>query len=144
VKSELDKKRFDRRIERVFYSKSTDRVRIIFDDRTIYVVPRRPLEGLENAAAPDLRAIEIVEDGPALHWPLLGVKHRVPKLLEGVYGGARWMAGLDRIPREKSPRSGARAVEKAGSARMRGFLGDEFVVMTNARAKPASTKHMLK
>jgi hypothetical protein len=124
---------FDRRIMRVFYSRSTDRVRIIFDDRTIYVVPRRLMEGLESAATQELKRIEIVE-GPKLHWPLLVVTHEVARLLEGVYGGRRWMANLERVPTESSPRRGLREAEKAGSARARRFLGDGFVVMTNARA----------
>jgi hypothetical protein len=127
---------FDRRIVRVTYSKAMDRVRIIFNDRTIYVVPRRLIEGLENAAALALRRIEIVDDGPTLHWPLLGVKHRVPKLLKGEYGSARWMASLDRTPKESS-RHLMRVAEKAVAAQRRGLLGDELAVMTNASAKVA-------
>jgi len=138
------KARFDRKILRVTYSKRMDRVRIIFDDRTIYVVPRRLIEGLENVAAQALCRIEVLEDGPTLHWPLLGVKHRVPNLLEGVYGSARWMSSLDRTPKVNSPRDLMRAAEKAAAARRRGFLGDDFVVVTNASATVVETKRSLK
>jgi hypothetical protein len=124
--------KFDRRIERLFYSRSTDRLRIIFDDRTIYVIPRRLLEGLEDASTEQLKRIEILEKGPTLEWPLLGITHSVPRLLEGIYGGRRWMASLDRRPETISPRSEARAAEKAVSKRARRLLGDEFVVMTNS------------
>jgi hypothetical protein len=126
--------RAERKIERVFYSRSTDRVRIIFDDRTIYVVPRRLLEGLENAAAQELRRIEILDAGPRISWPLLGVTHNVPALLSGIYGSKRWMASLDRAPKAASPRHAAREAEKAAASRTRGFFSDKFAVMTNARA----------
>lgn len=131
---------FVRKIERVFYSKSTDRVRIIFDDRTIYVIPRRLMEGLDRAETQELKRIDVLEDGSTLHWPLLGVKHTVPNLLDGEYGGNRWMASLDRMPKMKSPRAAMRAAEKAGSARMRRLLGDDYVVMTNARAGASANK----
>lgn len=126
--------KLDRKIQRVFYSRSTDRVRIIFDDRTIFVVPCRLLEGLDGADTHELRAIEVLENGPALEWPLLGVKHSVPQLLNGLYGSKRWMAGLDRLPKISSARSAARVAERSASFRARGFLGDEFVVVTNMRA----------
>jgi hypothetical protein len=42
------------------------------------------------------------------------------------------MASLDRRPETISPRSEARAAEKAVSKRARRLLGDEFVVMTNS------------
>ena len=138
------KARFDRKIARVTYSRAMDRVRVIFDDRTIYVVPRRLLEGLENAAAQELRRIEILDDGPAIKWTALGVKHSVPRLLEGRYGGARWMASLDRVPKGRSPRTSMRLAEKAEATRMRRFLTDEFVVMNNVRAKAAGAKRKLK
>jgi hypothetical protein len=130
----------ERKIVRVFYSKSTDRVRIIFDDRTIYVIPRRLMEGLESANTQQLKRIEILETGPTIHWPLLAVKHSVPKLLSGEYGGKHWMASLERMPKTRSPREEMRAAERARSVPMRRFLGDDFVVMTNAAAEKRKLK----
>lgn len=132
------KPKFDRGIERVLYSRSTDRVRIIFDDRTIYVVPRRLLEGLDAASTDQLKRIEIREVGPELSWPLLDVTHQVPKLLDGVYGSQRWMASLERMPKQASRREPMFAPERRkASTRMRRFL-DEPVIMTNSQAKRGS------
>jgi hypothetical protein len=127
------KAKFDRRIVRVTYSKAMDRVRIIFDDRTIYVVPRRLLEGLENAAARELACIEILDNGPAISWPMLGVMHKVPNLLNGMYGGSRWMASLKRMPRAVpgQPMFGSR--RKKAEARRR-FFEDRYVVRKNSEA----------
>jgi len=117
-----------------------DRVRIIFDDRTIYVVPRRLLEGLESAAADGLRRIEIVEAGPKLHWPILNVTHSVPELLKGIYGSKRWMASLDRVPRTAVP-GGPMFVSgrRSAAARMKRFLGGP-VIMTNDQAMRRSKR----
>lgn len=133
----LDRK-FARQIVRVTYSKAMDRVRIIFDDRTIYVVPRRLIEGLDAASTEQLKRIDIHEAGPSLNWPLLGVTHSVSQLLNGTYGRPRWMASLERAPKQTHPREAMFVPEsrKAG-ARMQRFL-DGPVIMTNAQAKRSS------
>jgi hypothetical protein len=132
MKANFDGK-FDRRIVRVTYSKAMDRVRIIFDDRTIYVIPRRLLEGLEDAAARELANIEILDNGPTISWPLLGVRHKVPNLLNGIYGGSRWMASLKSVPRAipGEPMFGSR--RKKAEARRR-FFEDRYVVRTSRQA----------
>jgi hypothetical protein len=129
VKAQFDRK-FDRRIVRVTYSKAMDRVRIVFDDRTIYVIPRQLLEGLEKAAARELATTEILEEGPAISWPLLGVTHKVPGLLNGTYGGSRWMASLKSIPRAipGQPMFGSRR-KKAEMSRQ--YYDDRYVVTSN-------------
>jgi hypothetical protein len=134
MKTQSDRK-FERRIVRVTYSKAMDRVRIIFDDRTIYVIPRRLLEGLENAAARELARIEILDNGPAISWPSLDVKHRVSSLLNGTYGGRRWMASLQNMPRAipGQPMFGSRR-KKAAEARKR-FFDDRYVVRTRANSE---------
>jgi hypothetical protein len=132
---------FRRKIVRVTYSAAMDRVRIIFDDRTIYVVPRRLLEGLENAAADQLRRIEIDDNGPCLHWPLLQVTHSVPRLLAGEYGSKRWMASVKRAHRAPARgeamfisgrRRAGKAIQQSADARK--------VAMTNAQAKGPKSK----
>lgn len=129
---------FARQIVRVTYSRAMDRVRIIFDDRTIYVVPRRLLEGLEDASADQLKRIEIAATGPALHWPLLGVTQSVPKLLDGVYGSKQWMASLKCAPKQANPRQAMFVSErrKAGTRLMRSL--NEPVIMTNTQARRSS------
>jgi len=133
-----------RRIVRVTYSKAMDRVRIIFDDRTIYVIPRRLLEGLENAAARELSRIETLDDGSAISWPSLNVKHNLSKLLRGVYGSSDWMACLERMPRAVpgQPMFGSRTKKAEAGTRL---FDDRHVLMTNlkpvaALAKRRSTK----
>lgn len=137
--SKFDRGRFDRRIVRVSYSKAMDRVRIIFDDRTIYVIPRRLIEGLENAAARELASMEILDDGPAISWPSLGVKHNVLSLLNGIYGGSRWMASLKGLPRAKpgQPMFGSRR-KKAEMSRQ--FFDDRYVVASGPKAGSLSAK----
>jgi len=54
------------------------------------------------------------------------------------------MSSLDRTPKVNSPRDLMRAAEKAAAARRRGFLGDDFVVVTNASATVVETKRSLK
>jgi len=142
VKARVDGKpnpKFDRGIVRVSYSKAMDRVRIVFDDRTIYVVPRRLLEGLENAAARELAQIEILDDGTAIFWPLLNVKHKVPDLLNGTYGSRRWMTSLKSMPRaiRGQPMFGSRR-KKAEMSRQ--FFDDKYVVRTNVKAGPLRPK----
>ena len=102
-------------------------MRIIFDDRTIYVIPRRLLEGLEDAAADQLRRIEILADGPALAWPLLEVTHSVPQLLRGVYGSEKWMASVGLMPRavRGQPLFGSKGKKAEGRKH---FLDDSFVM----------------
>jgi len=133
MKAKFDGK-FDRRIVRVSYSKAMDRVRIIFDDRTIYVIPRRLLEGLENAAARELANIEILDDGPAVFWPSLDVQHKVPSLLNGIYGGSRWMASLKSMPRAipGQPMFGSR--RKKAEARKQ-FFDDRYVVRKRSNSE---------
>lgn len=135
----FDRGKFDRRIVRVSYSKSMDRVRIIFDDRTIYVVPRRLLEGLENAAARELACIEILDDGPAISWPSLGVKHNVLSLLNGTYGSRRWMASLNSLPRAipGQPMFGSRR-KKAEASRQ--FFDDRFLVIKRRQSGAGAVK----
>lgn len=128
-----------RTIVRVTYSKAMDRVRIIFDDRTIYVVPRGLIEGLALASAQELRRIEIA--GSDLHWPLIGVTHSVPKLLSGVYGSRKWMATLERAPRR--PRPGEAmfvSPRRIAGARVRRFF-DEKIVMANRQATRSAKRH---
>jgi len=121
-----------RTIVRVSYSKSMDRVRIIFDDRTIYVVPRRLIEGLEFAGAQELGRIEFA--GDEVHWPLLSVKHGVPKLLNGVYGSRKWMASLERARRAVGKGEAMFVSSRRSAAAGLGRFFNEAVVMTNAQA----------
>jgi hypothetical protein len=81
------------------------------------VIPRRLLQGLENATREQLRQVEIWGPGSSLHWEALDVDHYVPSLIEGVFGNRRWMSELGK-------RGGAaRSEAKARAARANGRKG---------------------
>lgn len=50
------------------------------------------VEGLQNASAEALKAIEIQEFGLGIHFPTLDADLYLPALLDGVLGSKRWMA----------------------------------------------------
>jgi Protein of unknown function (DUF2442) len=52
----------------------------------------RQVEGLQNASAKDLSAIEVQAFGLGIHFPKLDADLYVPALLEGLLGSKRWMA----------------------------------------------------
>lgn len=75
-------------------------------------------EGLGGAAPDDLADIEISPAGLGLHWPKLDADIYVPALLQGVFGGPRWMAG------ELGAAGGrARSDAKAAASRANGRKG---------------------
>ncbi len=57
-------------------------------------IPRKQLQGLENADARDVAKIELSGHGSSLHWEELDVDHYIPGLIEGVLGTRRWMAEI--------------------------------------------------
>ena len=52
----------------------------------------RDVEGLQNASAEDLKAVEVEAFGLGIHFPKLDAGLYVPALLESVLGSKRWMA----------------------------------------------------
>ena len=86
--------KYDRRVVKAIYSKSTDRLRVVLDDGAVYSLPRTLIQGLGGAQERDLNRIQILGEGTGLLWPILDVAHYVPALLEGVYGSKKWMAAL--------------------------------------------------
>ena len=86
--------KYSRRVLKASYSKSTNRLRMVFDDGSIYEIPIRLIQGLPGAKEKELRRIQLLNDGTGLLWPLLDVAHYVPGLLQGVYGTEKWMGAL--------------------------------------------------
>ena len=84
----------DRRVLRVEYEKRPDLITLYLDDGIRVSIPRKKLQGLEAATAPQLARIEMLGRGTGLHWPLLDVDHYVPGLLNHIFGTSRWMAEL--------------------------------------------------
>jgi hypothetical protein len=60
------------------------------------VFPREDLQGLGDATAKQVANVEILGHGTGLHWEELDVDLYVPALLQGIYGGRKWMAKMGR------------------------------------------------
>jgi hypothetical protein len=58
------------------------------------LVPRRLLQGLEDATPRQLAEVRIVGAKSGLRWEALDVDHYVPSLVEGVFGNRRWMSAI--------------------------------------------------
>ncbi len=58
------------------------------------LMPRKLLQGLEDADPQEVANVEIDDFGEGLHWEALDVDHYVPSLLESVFGNRRWMSEL--------------------------------------------------
>jgi hypothetical protein len=66
------------------------------------------VEGLHQAKADDLKAIQIEAFGLGIHFPTLDVDIYVPALLEGHLGSERWMAAR-RSSGDKPDQAGGKA-----------------------------------
>jgi hypothetical protein len=106
IKRARRNEKYDRRVMRAVFSRSTDRLRLILDDGVICMIPRYLIQGLSEAPKKMLTPIQIIGGGTGLLWPLLDVAHSVPALLNGSYGSPRWMQQL---------KSGSRPQKKTSS-----------------------------
>jgi len=84
----------DRRVIRVEYERKSDLLTLYLDDGVRVSIPRRNLQGLQDAKPAQVSKVEILGRGTGLHWPLLDVDHYVPGLLNHVFGTSRWLAEL--------------------------------------------------
>ena len=87
---------YDPRVVRVEYEAKEDLVSLYFADGFRISIPRKQLQGLEDANQSQLSKIEIVGNGTGLHWPLLDVDHYVLGLLQHRFGTKRWMNKIGR------------------------------------------------
>ena len=101
--------RYDRRVSRIV---------VTLDNGLELAFPPHLAEGLADAKAADLMAIEITPTGLGLHWPRLDADLYLPSLLAGVFGSPAWMAA-------QLGRSGgqSRSPSKAAAARENGRKG---------------------
>jgi len=100
-----------------YYDASNDRVVIRLASGVDVAIPRRHLQGLENATDAQVANIQIEGAGSGLHWASLDVDHYVPGLLAGVFGTRRWMSELGRKG------GSVRSVAKTAAARANGRMG---------------------
>lgn len=78
------------------------------------IIPRKLLQGLENATREQLAEVAIWGPGSSLHWEALDVDHYVPSLIEGVFGNRRWMSELGKRGGASRSQAKARAARKNG------------------------------
>jgi hypothetical protein len=102
---------------RAQYDASDDSIVISLRSGVMLIIPRRLLQGLEQATPEQLRDIELVGPGTGLHWPRLDVDHYLPGLIQGLFGTREWMAEIG----QKGGR--VRSIAKAAAARRNGQRG---------------------
>lgn len=107
----------DRRVRKAAYVRKGDQVRLFLANGITVSIPRRRLQGLENAQPAQLSQIELLGGGTGLHWPRLDVSHYVLGLLNDVFGTKQWMAHLGRLGGASRSRS------KTAAARINGQKG---------------------
>ena len=77
------------------YDARLDLVLLSIDNGRRLALPRKELQGLEDATESQLSHIEIF-GGLDIAWPQLDVDHYLPSLMAGTYGSDRWMQSLNR------------------------------------------------
>lgn len=99
------------------YDPATGRLVVELVNGATFMVPVSLLQGLADAAADDLAAVEVVPGGAALHWERLDADLGVPALLNGQFGTAAWMRALRERNGTPSPLAAAgRASQRHRSA----------------------------
>lgn len=78
------------------------------------LIPRKLLQGLENATPSQLAEVRIVGAQSGLRWEALDVDHYVPSLIEGVFGNRRWMSLIGKKGGAARSAAKTRAVRENG------------------------------
>jgi hypothetical protein len=106
------------RAQSVHYDAERDRVIVRLTSGVEIGFAPRDAEGLQQAAADDLRTVEVDALGLGIHFPALDADFYVPALLEGVLGSKRWMAA-----RLGAAGGQVRSAAKAAASRANGKRG---------------------
>jgi hypothetical protein len=78
------------------------------------VIPRRLLQGLNDATPRQLADVRIVGARSGLRWEALDVDHYIPSLVEGVFGNRRWMSAIGKKGGAARSAAKTRAVRENG------------------------------
>lgn len=105
------------RVVRAIYRKADDMLVLVLATGVEVGIPRRLLQGLEQAKSAEVAAVEVEDFGSSLHWDSLDVDHYVPELLGGLFGTRRWMSEIGKAG------GSARSVVKAKAVRENGRKG---------------------
>jgi hypothetical protein len=100
------------------YDRQADRIVVTLNTAVDVSFSLRDAQGLENASAEQLAAIEITPPGFGLYWPKLDADLYIPAVLEGILGSRRWMAA-----RLGAAGGRSRSKAKAAASRENGKLG---------------------
>ena len=73
------------------YNRETGRVELELRNGCLFAFPTEIVQDLRGASPDLLAAVEILGDGYALRWEALDADYTVPGLLEGRFGGRKWM-----------------------------------------------------
>jgi hypothetical protein len=99
------------------FRRKTDTIAVTLATGVELVIPRKLLQGLENAAPSEIAQVEILGPGDSLHWESLDVDHYLPALIDGVFGTRRWMSAIGKLG------GSARSAAKHASSRANGAKG---------------------
>jgi hypothetical protein len=99
------------------YREADDAFVIEFLSGVVLTVPRRLLQGLENATHAQLTEVEVDHGQAGLHWESIDVDHYIPTVLEGVFGSRKWMTQLGKMG------GTSRSTAKQTAARQNGRKG---------------------
>lgn len=106
--------RIEPRAARASFSARDDTLRIELTNGASITVPVKLIPGLKRAAPKDVRSVEVLGRGGALHWESLDLDLSVPALVSSVFAGPEWMAELGRIGGTRSSAAKAAAARKNG------------------------------
>ena len=106
----------DARVVRAEYQATSDMLNLYFSDGLIVSIPRKHLQGLENAGRTELANVEVVGNGTGLHWPMLDVDHYVLGLLQHRFGTKRWVTAIGKKGGLVHSRAKAQASRRNGRA----------------------------
>ena len=102
------------RASAVEYRLKEHALRIELTNGAAIPLPVKLIPDLRRAPPRDVRAVEILGRGGALHWESLDIDLSVPGLLSSVLAGPEWLAELGRIGGRKSPAAKTAAARRNG------------------------------
>jgi hypothetical protein len=113
------------RAQSVRFHRPSKRLQIELQDGTAVMIPVASIQGLSEASAKEIEAVELLADGYALHWPSLDADATVAGLVSGVFGSKQWMQHLASNFLAEAGRKGGSASTpiKRTASRANGKLG---------------------
>lgn len=109
-----DSAEFEPRARSAHYDRVTGRIVVALTNGCEFAFPARMGQGLQNATADQLAAVEVVAQGSGLEWEEIGAGLWVPGLLSGLFGSKAWMRELGRAGGKIQSEAKARASRENG------------------------------